>query len=38
MASDALGTRRLKALEGEWSEDELGRFFWLSAADRQAVR
>ena len=37
MADDLLTARRFKALTGEWTPEELGRFFWLTPDDPQQV-
>ncbi len=38
MADDFLTARRFKALAGEWTPEELGRFFWLTPDDTQQVK
>jgi len=38
MADDFLAARRFKALVGEWTPEELGRFFWLTSDDTQQVK
>ena len=38
MSDDLLATRRFKALAGEWTSEELGRFFWISPEDMLQVR
>jgi TnpA family transposase len=38
MADDLLAARRFKALAGEWTPEELGRFFWLTPDDTQQVK
>ncbi len=37
-AENLLALRRFKALEGEWTSEELGRFFWLTSEDLLQVK
>lgn len=38
MAENLLAMRRFKVLDGEWTSEELGRFFWLTAEDMLQVK
>ena len=38
MSSEPLEPRRFQSLAGEWTSEELGRFFWLTPEDLLQVR
>ena len=38
MAENLLAMRRFKVLDGEWTSEELGRFFWLTPEDMLQVK
>lgn len=38
MSGEPLEPRRFQALAGEWTSEELGRFFWLTPEDLLQVR
>lgn len=37
-AENLLALRRFKVLDGEWTSEELGRFFWLTPEDMLQVK
>ncbi len=38
VGEDLLAMRRFKVLDGEWTSEELGRFFWLTPKDMLQVK